>query len=86
MHYSNGTLADFLRIRIHQLSETNLHKVALDVANGLEYLHQRNLVHNGLNSNSVFMASVSEVITFHSLDFLMLSSYWQSQAVTYAVL
>ena len=61
MHFPNGTLADFLRTRIQQLSERSLHKIASDVANGLEYLHHRNLVHNGLNSNAVFMASISEV-------------------------
>ena len=64
MHFPNGTLTDFLRTRIQHMSEISLHKVSLDVANGLEFLHQRNLVHNGLNSNTVFMASVSEVMTF----------------------
>ncbi len=62
MHYPGGSLADFLRTRIQQLSEMNLHKITLDVANGLEYLHQRNLVHNGLSTNTVFVANLSEVM------------------------
>ena len=69
MHFPNGTLTDFLRTRIQHMSEISLHKVSLDVANGLEFLHQRNLVHNGLNSNTVFMASVSEVMTFRKNNF-----------------
>ena len=60
-HYPHGNLSDFLQHRVQQLTEISLHKITLDVASGLEYLHQRHLVHNGLAAHSVYMNSVSEV-------------------------
>ena len=61
LHYPSGTLQNFLQSRIHQLTEIGLHKITLDVATGLEYIHQHHLVHNGLTTHTVYMASVSEV-------------------------
>ena len=61
LHYPSGTLYSFLQNRIHQLTEIGLHKITLDVASGLEHIHQHHLVHNGLTTSSVYMASISEV-------------------------
>ncbi len=60
-HHSNGNLADFINTRIHLLSDSVLQKISSDVANGLEFLHRHQLVHNSLSSKSVYISSLPEV-------------------------
>ena len=59
-HYPHGTLGGYLKTRSH-MTEVGLHKVTLDVARGLGYIHQNQLVHNGLTTETVYMASLSGV-------------------------
>lgn len=60
-YYPHGNLQQFLKTRIHQLTEVGIHKLTLDVANGLDFIHTQGIVHNTLNTKCVYMASVSEV-------------------------
>ena len=60
-HYPCGTLQQFLTERICSLTEVGLHKITLDIAGGLEFLQRCRIVHNGLATSTVYMASVSEV-------------------------
>ena len=60
-YYANGSLHQFLKSRVHQLTDIGIHKVTQDVASGLEFIHSLNVVHNNLSTQCIYMASVSEV-------------------------
>ena len=71
-YYPHGSLGSYMRTRTH-MTEVALHTVTLDIARGLGFLHQNHVVHNGLTTETVYMASISHVsgvrlISHHTLS------------------
>lgn len=54
-HDSNETLKQFLNVS--RPPEHQMQKIALDITAGLEYIHQHNIVHNGLTTTTIYVSS-----------------------------
>ena len=52
---TNGSLADFLVKRPNELSPTDRTIIAIDVARGMQYIHEKTLIHRDLKSFNIFL-------------------------------
>jgi serine/threonine protein kinase len=43
-----GTLQDYLKLHISDLTWENKYKLAFDIINGLKYLHKNNIAHKDM--------------------------------------
>jgi len=48
-HCADGTLVEFLRANKHSANQSFRHVVCADIANGMAYLHQQNVIHGNLS-------------------------------------
>lgn len=52
---SNGSLFQFLRTRYSELTPTDRTVIALDIARGMEYMHERSVIHRDLKSLNILL-------------------------------
>ena len=72
--YRHGCLSSYMTNRPTPLSDAALHNITLDVANGLEFIHQQCILHNALTSEAIYVASVSEVC-LHKVEKMQIFSH-----------
>jgi len=54
-YLSNGSLSMFLKNRGEELSPTDRTAIAIDVARGMSYIHERNIIHRDLKSLNILL-------------------------------
>lgn len=53
--FKNGSLYDYIHTKENKLSSEEKMKIALGIINGLDYLHNNNIVHCHLNSRNILL-------------------------------
>lgn len=56
-YYPMGSLFDYMHKSGHFLSDSNLYSVGINVASGLNYLHEKGILHRDLRSPNVLLSS-----------------------------